>query len=167
MTTVHQGACYCGSVQIEVSGEPEIMGFCHCRSCRAWSASPVHASAMWKPESVRIVAGREHLRTFHKTPESHSHRQFCGRCGGHLMVAAPEWGLIDVSPAILPSLRFIPVGHANYSESILPMKDGLPKYRDFPEELGESGELMPDQCFRASDAGRATTQTQNVTESVD
>jgi hypothetical protein len=60
------------------------------------------------------------------------------------MVEAPEWGLIDVSPAILPSLRFIPVGHANYSESILPMKDGLPKYRDFPEDYGGSGELLPD-----------------------
>jgi len=144
MTPVYKGQCFCGSAQIEVSGDPQMMGYCHCASCRSSSASPVHASSMWKPDAVRVVAGAEHLQTFHKTPESLSYRQFCGRCGGHLMIQSPEWSLIDVSPAILPSLRFVPVGHVNYSESVLQIKDGLPKFRDFPRESGGSGELVPE-----------------------
>ena len=32
---VHKGACFCGSVQIEVVGEPAVMGYCHCSSCRS------------------------------------------------------------------------------------------------------------------------------------
>lgn len=37
---VYEGACFCGSVKIEVSGEPHAMGYCHCASCRSWSAAP-------------------------------------------------------------------------------------------------------------------------------
>ena len=60
------------------------------------------------------------------------------------MIEAPEWGLVDVCAAILPTLKFEPVAHVNYAEAVLPMKDGLPKYRDFPEEYGGSGEVMPE-----------------------
>jgi hypothetical protein len=32
----------------------------------------------------------------------------------------------------------------NYAETVLPMKDGLPKMKDFPSELGGSGEMVPE-----------------------
>jgi hypothetical protein len=32
--------------------------------------------------------------------------------------------------------------HVNYSETVLPMRDGLTKLRDFPKEFGGSGEVM-------------------------
>src|SRR5690349_1264276 len=56
MTTTYQGACFCGAVHIEIVGEPEAMGYCHCRSCRSWSASPVNAFTLWKPDAVRVVS---------------------------------------------------------------------------------------------------------------
>ena len=34
--------------------------------------------------------------------------------------------------------------HVNYTETVLPMKDGLPKLKDFPTEFGGSGEMVPD-----------------------
>jgi hypothetical protein len=37
MAVTHKGECFCGAVHVEVSGEPEAMGYCHCRSCRSWS----------------------------------------------------------------------------------------------------------------------------------
>jgi hypothetical protein len=43
---------------------------------------------------------------------------------------------------VLPSLQFQPGVHVNYAESVLPINDGLPKLRDFPAELGGSGEVM-------------------------
>jgi hypothetical protein len=36
-------SCFCGAVQFTVTGEPASMGYCHCTSCRHWSASPVNA----------------------------------------------------------------------------------------------------------------------------
>ena len=59
----HKGECFCGAVQLEVSGEPEAMGYCHCRSCRSWSAGPVNAFSLWKPDAVRITGGAEHVGT--------------------------------------------------------------------------------------------------------
>jgi hypothetical protein len=53
----YKGECFCGAVHIEVSGEPEGMGYCHCRSCRSWSGGPVNAFTLWEPGAVRVTAG--------------------------------------------------------------------------------------------------------------
>jgi hypothetical protein len=137
MTHTHTGACFCGAVEIEVSGEPEAMGYCHCESCRAWSAGPVNAFTLWKPENVKVTKGQAFLGTFAKNPTSE--RQFCTRCGGHVMTGHPSFGLTDVYAATIPSVKFQPGVHVNYAETVLPMRDGLPKLRDFPAELGGSG----------------------------
>jgi hypothetical protein len=142
MITTHQGACFCGAVRLEVDGDAEGMGYCHCRSCRSWSGGPVNAFTLWKPEAVRVVAGAEHVAVFNKTPASE--RTYCARCGGHLMTRHPGLGLVDVFAATLPTLPFAPGLHINYAETVLPMRDGLPKLRDFPAEFGGSGATMPE-----------------------
>ena len=71
----HKGECFCGMVQIEVSGTPEAMGYCHCRSCRSWSASPVNAFTLWNPNAVQVTAGAEHIGMFQKTAASE--RKYC------------------------------------------------------------------------------------------
>jgi hypothetical protein len=138
--TTHHGECFCGAVKIEVTGESEGMGYCHCRSCRSWSAAPVNAFTLWKPEAVRITEGAEHIGTYQKTPLSE--RQYCTKCGGHLMTNHPPLGLLDVYAATLPTLTFAPGVHVNYGETVLPMKDGLPKFKDLPAEMGGSGEQL-------------------------
>jgi hypothetical protein len=138
----HSGTCFCGAVKLEVSGSPEAMGYCHCRSCRSWSGGPVNAFSLWKPESVRVTQGAEHIATYAKTPLSQ--RKYCTKCGGHLMTAHPPLGLVDVYTATIPTLKFVPGVHVNYSETVLPMKDGLPKLKDFPKEFGGSGEAVPE-----------------------
>ena len=134
------GKCFCGAVEIEVAGAPEAMGYCHCNSCRAWSGGPVNAFSLWKPEAVRITSGAEHLAMFQKSPISQ--RQYCAKCGGHLMTTHPTFGLVDVFAATLPDLAFRPALHVNYAENVLPIRDGLPKLKDFPCELGGTGEMM-------------------------
>jgi hypothetical protein len=137
---IHKGECYCGAVAIEISGEPEGMGYCHCRSCRVWSGGPVNAFSLWKPDAVRVTAGSEHVGTIQKS--AFSQRQYCTKCGGHLMVNHPLIGLVDVFAAMLPTLKFKPGVHINYADTVLPMRDGLPKLKDFPAELGGSGEAI-------------------------
>src|SRR5262245_25076062 len=124
MATMHKGKCFCGAVQIEVAGDPAAMGYCHCASCRAWSAGPVHAFTLWPPAAVKVTQGAEQLVKFTKAPTSE--RQFCRKCGGHVMTNHPTFGLIDVYAAILPTLAFKPGVHVNYAETVLPVKDGLP-----------------------------------------
>ena len=121
----HKGQCFCGAVKLEVTGDAVAMGYCHCNSCRSWSASPVNAFSLFKPEGVTVTAGAEHLTTFQKTP--FSQRQYCVKCGGHLMTRHPTIGLIDVYAATIPTHRFSPGVHINYAETVLSMRDGLPK----------------------------------------
>ena len=142
MTGKHTGSCFCGAVEIEVSGAPEAMGYCHCESCRSWSAGPVNAFTLWKPASVKVTKGAEFISHFRKTEISD--RQFCRQCGGHLMTSHPTLNLTDVFAATIPTLSFVPAVHVNYAETVLPMKDGLPKLRDFPAELGGSGQAVPE-----------------------
>jgi len=140
MTETYQGECFCGSVKIEAAGAPQAMGYCHCRSCRSWSGGPVNAFSLWRPQDVKVTAGAEHLATYAKTEMSE--RQYCAKCGGHLMTNHPTLGLVDVFAATLPDLDFQPGVHVNYAETVLPLRDGLPKLRDFPAEFGGSGEAM-------------------------
>ncbi|WP_244433647.1 hypothetical protein [Azospirillum sp. B506] len=49
---------------------------------------------------------------------------------------------MEVFSATLPTLAFAPAVHVNYAETVLPMRDGLPKLKDFPAEFGGSGETM-------------------------
>ena len=136
------GSCFCGAVEIEVTGKPEAMGYCHCHSCRSWSAAPVNAFSLWKPEAIEVKSGADQIATFQKTP--FSERQYCRTCGGHLMNRHPTVGLVDVYAATIPGLPFVPGVHVNYAETVLPMKDGLPKLKDFPAELGGSGDMVPE-----------------------
>jgi hypothetical protein len=136
----HEGMCFCGAVKIEADGSPEAMGYCHCRSCRSWSGGPVNAFTLWKPEAVRVTSGEDLVATFQKTERSL--RQYCSKCGGHLMTSHPSLGLVDVYAATLPALAFVPSVHINYAETVLPMKDGLRKLKDFPAEFGGSGEFV-------------------------
>ncbi|MGH6908328.1 MAG: GFA family protein [Aestuariivirga sp.] len=142
MTDKHTGTCFCGAVAIEVKGAPEAMGYCHCSSCRSWSAGPVNAFTLWKPENVKVTKGAQFLGHFKKT--AMSDRQFCTKCGGHIMTDHPTLGLTDVYAATIPSVKFAPGVHVNYAETVLRMKDGLPKLKDFPAELGGSGVALPE-----------------------
>ena len=102
----------------------------------------MNAFALWKPENVKVTKGAEFLGRFKKTDMSD--RRFCTKCGGHVMVDHPTLGLTDVHAAMLPTLAFKPTVHVNYAETVLPMKDGLPKLKDFPAEVGGSGVTMPE-----------------------
>ena len=135
-----EGRCFCGGVQLTVSGKPEAMGYCHCSSCRHWSAGPINAFTLWKSDAVRINRGEELLEHYSQHPQSE--RKWCSHCGGHVLTNHPQWGLVDVYAAIIPELEFQPSVHVHYGETMLPIHDGLPKFRYFPAEMGGSGETM-------------------------
>jgi hypothetical protein len=136
----YKGKCFCGAVEITVSGAPAGAGYCHCASCRSWSAGPVNAFTLWKPEQVKVTSGADHIGEFNKTDRSY--RQWCKRCGGHLMTRHPGWGLVDVYAATIPDFPYEPHVHVHYQETVLRMKDGLPKMKDLPKEMGGSGQTV-------------------------
>jgi hypothetical protein len=60
------------------------------------------------------------------------------------MSVHPTLGLTSVYASALRALDFKPTVHLNYAEAVLPVRDGLPKLKDFPVAAGGSGETMPE-----------------------
>ena len=68
--TEHQCSCFCGDVRFTVTGKPEAMAYCHCESCRKWSAGPVSAFTLWNPASLHVTQGLDNMAGFDKNPNS-------------------------------------------------------------------------------------------------
>ena len=141
-TDTYKGSCFCGTVQFTVTGEPAAMGYCHCGDCRVWSAGPVNAFSLWSPDSLTVTQGENRIGKYNKTPRSDRH--WCLNCGGHLFSKHPAWNLVDVFAGTIPDFPFKPGVHVHYQETVLPMKDGLPKMKNLPSEMGGSGVVLPE-----------------------
>ena len=142
--TGYQASCFCGQVKFTVTGNPEVMAYCHCESCRQWSAGPISAFTLWQPASLKITQGLDNIAGFDRNPISAdntvvSNRVWCKTCGGHLYTDHPTMGLIDVPAAIIKDLAFDPAFHVHYQETVHPTQDGLKKFKDLPKEAGGSG----------------------------
>lgn len=142
MSQLYAGSCFCGAVQIQLTGSPKVMGYCHCTDCAAWSAAPLIGFSLWPENSVTVTKGADIIGTFNKT--SKSDRKFCTLCGGHFMMRHPALGLIDVYPNAVPSFPHEPSMHVHYQDKTLTVQDGLPKFKDLPARFGGSDERLPD-----------------------
>ena len=147
--TNYEGSCFCGAVEFKLSGKPEAMAYCHCDSCRQWSAGPVSAFTLWVPDAMQITQGRENIASYDKNPLTDeenivSQRKWCKSCGGHICTDHPTMGLIDVPAAVIGDFHFEPGFHVHYQETAHHMMDGLPKFKDLPKEAGGSGDELPE-----------------------
>ena len=145
----YQGSCFCGAVEFSLSGAPEVMAYCHCESCRHWSAGPVNAFTLWVPDSFKVTKGADKIAAFDKTAATEnkagtSNRKWCTNCGGHVYIDHPPMGVVDIPAVLIKGLDFQPAFHVHYQESVHKMKDGLPKFKDLPEPAGGSGEEIPE-----------------------
>jgi hypothetical protein len=138
----YRGSCFCGAVELQVTGDPAAMGYCHCDSCRKWSAGPINGFTLWPPSSVKVTKGADRIASYNKTPQSG--RKWCTQCGGHLFTEHPGFNLTDVYAATIPEFPFKPALHVHYQETVLRVRDGLPKMKDVPKEMGGSGETLPE-----------------------
>ena len=141
MTTYH-ASCSCGAVEIEAEGEPVVQCYCHCNSCRRYTGSPVNAPVLWPRHKVQFVKGENKLRHYSKTGHAEAGLYSCGVCNGPVGVYLFEAGLFDIFAGLVRDLTFTPTVHINYENAILPIKDGLPKFKGMPEDFGGSGEIM-------------------------
>jgi len=135
---VHDGRCFCGAVRLEVRGEPAAQGYCHCESCRSHSGAPIRGFTLWPKDAVTVTKGE--LAGFSRT--GFSDRQHCVACGGQVLIEHPTIGLMDVHSSTIAGFPFEPALHVNYQEHVLAVRDGLPKLRDLPAEMGGTGETL-------------------------
>lgn len=138
----YSGSCFCGDIEFSLTGDPLLVGYCHCDSCRNWSGSPVNAFTLWKKEQFNLEKGKEHVASFSKTERCT--RYWCKNCGGNLFSELTQKGIVDVYAGAFRDFEFVPQIHVNYQEKVLQITDGLPKYKDLPDTSGGSGDLIPE-----------------------
>ena len=142
MADKYKSGCAGGAVEVEITGAPVAQCYCHCNSCRGWLSAPVHAAALWPTPNVNVTKGADKLGVYKKTDASHRH--FCKECGAGVLIRHPAIGMTDVPAGTIAGLAYAPNLHVWYSEKVLAVRDGLPKFRDFPKEFGGSGETVPE-----------------------
>jgi hypothetical protein len=91
---------------------------------------------------VTVKKGADKLGLFKKTEASH--RQFCTACGSPVLIRHPALGMTDVPAGAVRGLDFRPTVHVHYGEKVLAVRDGLPKFKDFPKDFGGSGDTLPE-----------------------
>ena len=123
--------CECGSVQLELTGEPRVRGTCHCEDCRDLLNTPYHMVNAWMPEQVKTKKGEDKL-VHHQHPSLRMQRVQCSNCGEVLyntnaagwkvmsqLLVAKNYGEI---PQELQSQM-----HFFYDRRIVDVADDLPK----------------------------------------
>lgn len=120
-----EGNCYCGKVKVTVTGRPDDVGYCHCRSCRKWHAAPFNAWSFWSREKVRIEGDIEKVDS-----GGLSKRIVCASCGRSVANELADFGGMVVYLMTLADsgFTFKPRVHIHYADRVMNINDGLPKY---------------------------------------
>ena len=80
MTRTTPGACLCGTVSFQISGEFDRFFLCHCGRCRKGSGSAHAANLFSSTATIEWLSGEEEIRSY-RVPESRHVRTFCAQCG--------------------------------------------------------------------------------------
>lgn len=74
--------CCCGNLSIEVTGDPQIYGLCHCGNCKARTGSAFGISSYFKIDCIFAIAGDSKIYKLHNHHKGRNQeRHFCSNCG--------------------------------------------------------------------------------------
>ena len=80
MSGQFEGSCLCGAVRFVATGQPELVVWCHCESCRKHTGAPVSVFVAFKRDAYVVTEGQ--ITKFNSSPGRW--RGFCVRCGSTL-----------------------------------------------------------------------------------
>ncbi|GAQ80239.1 hypothetical protein KFL_000490290 [Klebsormidium nitens] len=135
------GQCLCSAVKFEIHDvEPAIQCYCHCETCRKVRSAPIVPLMLFpidlpygfadKEGKFKVTEGADLVTSYNHT-HTGPRRAFCKRCGSAVFNCG-KW--IAIFPSTITSgASFKPECHIHYEDSIMPMRDGLPKYAQGPE----------------------------------
>lgn len=133
------GRCACGRVTFRIQGTPLLQVICHCPSCQLAHAAPLVRGAQFPAESVEVW-GTVMPITVSDQPAA-TRRMTCPSCGTRVFNGDGP-GVRTFFPELCaPRKWFEPQMHLYWSNRQVELVDELPKYLDFPIELGGSGRL--------------------------
>lgn len=125
----HAGACRCGLISAEMTAEPVLRLYCHCRDCRKQTGAPMMAFVVFNDSDV----------TWFGTPKTFRsggvERSFCEHCGSQIGYRDDELpGEVYLALGFMDEPeRYPPSFHAFEKRrlSFLHIADELPRHDGF------------------------------------
>jgi len=125
-------SCCCGSIEMELMGEPKMRAVCHCDDCQKASGSSCVANAFFDTSMVKVTKGQNDLNEFKlKTMP----RMFCKNC--HNYMFCESMGMIGVNGNMVQGFK--PQMHVQCRYTKMKILDNVPKYFTAPTEFGGDG----------------------------
>ena len=106
----------CGAVRFVATGQPKVVAWCHCESCRKHSGAPVSVFVAFERTAYTVTKGE--ITKFESTP-GRTERGFCARCGSTLTCETVG----------LPTLTDFHVGAFDDAELFHPTRHIFPEER--------------------------------------
>jgi hypothetical protein len=134
MAQTTAGACLCGIVRFQISGEFESFFLCHCARCRKATGSAHAANLFSSTAAVIWLSGHDSIKTY-RVPATRHEKSFCTECGSALpsvqlegaLLVVPA-GSLDGAIAIRPNAHICFASRAEWDARLedIPKIDGLP-----------------------------------------
>jgi hypothetical protein len=128
--------CPCGTVQLQLAGQPMAQFFCNCDDCQTVHGK-AYPSALFPASAVSVARGETETFTLKTTP-----RTKCKRCSAYLFAEVPGYGVRGVNADLFPQGMFHPEFHVHCRYVATPIQDDLPHYKGNPARFYGSDELM-------------------------
>lgn len=133
-----KGACLCGAIRYEVSGEPVNMWNCHCDDCRRSSGASYTTNVFVKGSDLTVTQG-ETRRFQHRADSGNTMtKQYCADCGSQLFNGnSGRPGIVVIRAGTIDDARFVvPRAHI-YASRALPSAiegAGIPIFDTMPPD---------------------------------
>ncbi|KFY84800.1 hypothetical protein V500_08977 [Pseudogymnoascus sp. VKM F-4518 (FW-2643)] len=89
MAPTYTGSCKCSAIKIEMQGEPDMKGLCHCTNCRKSTGSTYSTNAMFSKSAFTIISGEPKVYEAEGGSGNPAFVNFCGNCGSTMWTLTP------------------------------------------------------------------------------
>jgi len=146
--------CSCGRVKYWLSRErPLASKFCHCKDCQSLHGAPFQWAAIFQKTDLHFEHGAEGL-AFYNTADKQTHHKLpvkvsCAYC--HTPIMDEGRNMVLMFPGIIkfedPQHKkwFDPTCHIFYSQRVVDIPDGKPKYKGLDKESELMDDVHPDE----------------------
>lgn len=131
------GRCYCGDLRYNAEGKPIFKAQCHCRECQYISGGGPNYFMIMPADGFTYTQGEP--SQFTRTDiENARTRDFCARCGTHLVTRLPDRPAVVVKVGTLddPAGAYGGPKAAIYTVDLQPfheIPEGMPTFERAPQ----------------------------------
>jgi len=130
------GGCLCGDLRFEIAGEMSMRGLCLCQTCQKISGGAGNLFVGLEASAFRYTKG-EPLRFTREDSGDTPTREFCGKCGVHIVARSPKApggiivkvGTLD-DPSVFGGPRMVFWTQEKHSFHVLPV--GIAAFETVP-----------------------------------